>query len=65
MFAGQCISLGRNTGVTQFSYLNDRVNALRISGRLGAKVKEFACRFPLDQLAARARKASSRPPHVA
>ncbi|MFD1538852.1 NAD(P)/FAD-dependent oxidoreductase [Nonomuraea guangzhouensis] len=63
MFAGQCISLGRNGGVTQFSYLNDRANPLRISGRLGAKVKEFACRFPLNQLASGARKASSRASH--
>jgi NADH dehydrogenase FAD-containing subunit len=63
MFAGQCISLGRNEGVTQFSYLDDRVNALHIGGRLGANVKEIACRFTLKQLVSGARKASSRASH--
>lgn len=62
-FAGQCLSLGRNEGVTQFSYPNDRVNALSISGRTGAGVKEIACRFTLDKLVSGARKASSRPSH--
>ncbi|MEU2110314.1 FAD-dependent oxidoreductase [Streptomyces sp. NPDC019507] len=60
-FAGQCLSLGRNEGVTQFSYPNDKVNALSISGRTGAGVKEIACRFTLDKLVSGARKASSRP----
>lgn len=58
-FAGQCLSLGRNEGVTQFSYPNDKVNALRISGRPGAGVKETACRFTLNKLVSGARKASS------
>ncbi|MFD9212780.1 NAD(P)/FAD-dependent oxidoreductase [Streptomyces sp. NPDC059544] len=62
-FAGQCLSLGRNEGVTQFSYPNDTVNALSISGRTGAGVKEIACRFTLDKLVSGARKASSRPSH--
>ncbi|WP_416980940.1 NAD(P)/FAD-dependent oxidoreductase [Streptomyces sp. T028] len=57
-FAGQCLSLGRNEGVTQFSYPNDKVNALRISGRPGAGVKEIACRFTLNKLVSGARKAS-------
>ncbi|MEU9292098.1 FAD-dependent oxidoreductase, partial [Streptomyces sp. NPDC048275] len=38
-FAGQCLSLGRKGGTTQFSYPNDKVNALSISGRSGAGVK--------------------------
>ncbi|MEU6344099.1 FAD-dependent oxidoreductase [Streptomyces sp. NPDC046977] len=59
MFGGQCLSLGRKAGVTQFSYLNDRVNALHIGGRLGADVKEIACRFTLRQLVSGARKAGS------
>lgn len=63
LFAGQCLSLGRKAGVTQFSYLDDRVNALHISGRLGANVKEIACRSTLNQLASGARKASSRTSH--
>jgi NADH dehydrogenase FAD-containing subunit len=62
-FAGQCLSLGRKEGVTQFSYPNDRVNALRISGRPGAGVKEIACRFTLNKLVSGARKASSRASH--
>ncbi|MFE0040443.1 NAD(P)/FAD-dependent oxidoreductase [Streptomyces sp. NPDC059015] len=60
IFAGQCLSLGRKEGVTQFSYPSDRVNALHVSGRLGANVKEFACRFTLDKLVSGARRASSR-----
>ncbi|MGW4906969.1 NAD(P)/FAD-dependent oxidoreductase [Streptomyces sp. NPDC004270] len=59
-FAGQCLSLGRKEGVTQFSYPNDKVNALRISGRPGAGVKEIACVFTLNKLVSGARKASSR-----
>ncbi|MCX4509361.1 FAD-dependent oxidoreductase [Streptomyces sp. NBC_01619] len=59
-FAGQCLSLGRDEGVTQFSYPNDKVNALSISGRPGAGVKEIACRFTLDKLVSGARKAGSR-----
>ncbi|MFJ4467031.1 NAD(P)/FAD-dependent oxidoreductase [Streptomyces sp. NPDC089424] len=60
LFAGQCLSLGRNEGVTQFSYPNDKVNALSISGRPGAGVKEIACRFTTRQLVSGARKAGSR-----
>ncbi|GGW99768.1 NADH dehydrogenase [Streptomyces malachitofuscus] len=59
-FAGQCLSLGRDEGVTQFSYPDDKVNALRISGRPGAGVKEIACRFTLNKLVSGARKAGSR-----
>ncbi|NEC49126.1 FAD-dependent oxidoreductase, partial [Actinospica acidiphila] len=60
LFAGQCLSLGREAGVTQFSYLDDRVNALHLSGRPAAGVKEIACRSTLRQLVSGARKASSR-----
>ncbi|MFC9112022.1 MULTISPECIES: NAD(P)/FAD-dependent oxidoreductase [Streptomyces] len=62
LFAGQCLSLGRAEGVTQFSSLDDRVNALHLSGRPAARVKEIACRFPLRQLASGARKAGPRTP---
>lgn len=62
-FAGQCLSLGRSEGVTQFSYPNDKANALHISGRPGAGVKEIACRFTLNKLVSGARKASSRASH--
>ncbi|MEQ8146242.1 FAD-dependent oxidoreductase [Streptomyces sp. OP7] len=63
MFAGQCLSLGRAEGVTQFSYLNDRVNPLHLGGRPAAGVKEIACRLPLRQLVSGARKAGPRVPH--
>nr|WP_229916749.1 FAD-dependent oxidoreductase [Streptomyces fructofermentans] len=63
-FAGQCLSLGRNEGVTQFSYPNDKVNALRVSGRPGAGVKEIACRFTLNKLLSGARKAGSGTPRA-
>ncbi|MFG3322628.1 NAD(P)/FAD-dependent oxidoreductase [Streptomyces sp. NPDC048171] len=63
-FAGQCLSLGRGEGVTQFSYPNDRVNALSIGGGPGAGVKEIACRFTLNKLVSGARKASSRAPRA-
>ncbi|MFG3662289.1 NAD(P)/FAD-dependent oxidoreductase [Streptomyces sp. NPDC047706] len=59
-FGGQCLSLGRKGGVTQFSYPNDKVNALSISGRTGAGVKEIACVFTLNKLVSGARKATSR-----
>lgn len=63
-FAGQCLSLGRDEGVTQFSYPDDKVNALRVSGRPGAGVKEIACRFTLGKLVSGARKAGSRAPRA-
>ena len=63
-FAGQCLSLGRNEGVTQFSYPDDTVNALRVSGRPGAGMKEIACRFTHGKLVSGARKAGSRAPRA-
>ncbi|XVV33061.1 NAD(P)/FAD-dependent oxidoreductase [Streptomyces sp. CA-100214] len=62
LFAGQCLSLGRTEGVTQFSYPDDRVNALHVSGRPGAGIKEVACRFTLRQLVTGARRATSSAP---
>ncbi|MEU4613579.1 NAD(P)/FAD-dependent oxidoreductase [Streptomyces umbrinus] len=62
-FAGQCLSLGRDEGVTQFSYPNDTVNGLHIGGRPGAGVKEIACRFTLNKLVSGARKAGPRTAH--
>lgn len=59
-FAGQCLSLGRSAGVTQFSYPDDKVIPLSISGRAGAGVKEIACQFTLGKLLSGARKARSR-----
>ncbi|WP_122619572.1 FAD-dependent oxidoreductase [Streptomyces sp. Tu 4128] len=65
LFAGQCLSLGRTEGVTQFSYPDDRVNALHVSGRPGAGIKEIACRFTLRQLVTGARRATSSTPRGA
>ncbi|MFE2053547.1 NAD(P)/FAD-dependent oxidoreductase [Streptomyces sp. NPDC059459] len=65
LFAGQCLSLGRTEGLTQFSYPDDRVNALHIGGRPGAGIKEIACRFTLRQLVTGARRATSGAPHGA
>ncbi|MGW2171489.1 NAD(P)/FAD-dependent oxidoreductase [Streptomyces sp. NPDC001705] len=62
LFAGQCLSLGRTEGVTQFSYPDDRVNALHVSGRPGAGIKEIACRFTFRQLVTGARRATSSAP---
>ncbi|MFF0516274.1 NAD(P)/FAD-dependent oxidoreductase [Streptomyces sp. NPDC004250] len=65
LFAGQCLSLGRTEGVTQFSYPDDRVNALHVSGRPGAGIKEIACRFTHRQLVTGARRATSSTPRGA
>ena len=60
IFAGQCISLGRDEGIIQFARPDDRLVALTVGGRRGARVKEFVCRTTLRQLAAGARKAGAR-----
>ncbi|MDX3853912.1 NAD(P)/FAD-dependent oxidoreductase [Streptomyces sp. AK02-01A] len=60
LFAGQCISLGRQTGVIQFAHLNDTVRGLHIDGRLGGRIKEFVCDATFKQLTSGARKAGSR-----
>lgn len=65
LFAGQCLSLGRTEGVTQFSYPDDRVNALHVSGRPGAGIKEIVCRSTVRQLVTGARRATSSAPRAA
>jgi len=42
-FAAQCISLGRRAGVIQLLTRADEPRAVRITGRLGALVKEWVC----------------------
>ncbi|GAA3874500.1 NAD(P)/FAD-dependent oxidoreductase [Streptomyces sedi] len=59
-FVGQCLSLGRGTGVVQFARRNDAVVDLRIGGRLGARLKEAVCRGTVRQLTREARKPGAR-----
>ncbi|QNP71913.1 FAD-dependent oxidoreductase [Streptomyces roseirectus] len=56
-FAGQCLSLGRRTGVFQISERDDTAKASHLRGRTGGVVKEFICRSTVWQLAFEARKA--------
>lgn len=58
-FAGQCISLGRQGGIFQFSRRNDVAVAFHIRGRLGARVKEKVCLGTVAHMADEARKPGS------
>ncbi|MFB6991557.1 MULTISPECIES: NAD(P)/FAD-dependent oxidoreductase [unclassified Streptomyces] len=60
-FAGQCISLGRRTGIFQFASLDDHANPFYLGGRPGAKLKEFICKYTVKQLVNEARKSGPRP----
>ncbi|MGW2179063.1 NAD(P)/FAD-dependent oxidoreductase [Streptomyces sp. NPDC001732] len=62
-FAGQCLSLGRRTGIFQFASKNDRAIPLLLAGGPGAKLKEFVCRTTVKQLANEARKNNPHPAH--
>ncbi|MER6527099.1 FAD-dependent oxidoreductase [Streptomyces sp. NPDC001508] len=55
-FAGQCISLGRHTGVFQFARRDDTAIGFHLGGRPGGKLKEIVCRSIVRQLAYEARK---------
>ncbi|MGW7276165.1 NAD(P)/FAD-dependent oxidoreductase [Streptomyces sp. NPDC054864] len=55
-FGAQCISTGRNTGIFQFGNKSDVAVALRIDGRLGAKMKEGVCKGIPKHLAEEAHK---------
>lgn len=57
--AAMCVSLGRRAGVFQLAHSNDTAMWLHLSGRLGAKLKEAACKSPMEQLAEEARKPGS------
>lgn len=48
-FTGACVSLGRHAGIRQLARKDDSAVSLYISGRLGAVVKETACRFVIDK----------------
>jgi len=55
-FAGQCISLGRRSGIFQFSHRNDAAISVYLGGRPGAKLKEIVCKSTVWQLTYEARK---------
>ncbi|MEU2596962.1 FAD-dependent oxidoreductase [Streptomyces hirsutus] len=58
-FAGQCISLGRRSGVFQFAHRYDVAVWFHIDGRPGAKLKEFVCRGIVKHLSDEAREPGS------
>ncbi|MGW1811791.1 NAD(P)/FAD-dependent oxidoreductase [Streptomyces sp. NPDC002078] len=58
-FIGQCISLGRRAGIFQFAYKDDTAKRYYLSGRPGAKLKEFVCKRTVKQLADETRKPGS------
>jgi NADH:ubiquinone reductase (H+-translocating) len=57
--AAMCVSLGRRAGVFQLAHSDDTAMWIHLSGRLGAKVKEAACKSPMEQLSDEARKPGS------
>jgi NADH dehydrogenase len=57
--AAMCVSLGRRAGVFQLAHRDDTAMWIHLSGRLGAKVKEAACKSPMEQLSDEARKPGS------
>jgi NADH dehydrogenase len=59
-FFGQCISLGRRAGIFQVAHSNDAAIGLYLTGRPGARLKEYICKLTVKQLANEARKPGSR-----
>ncbi|MFD0662766.1 FAD-dependent oxidoreductase [Thermocatellispora tengchongensis] len=55
-FAGQCLSLGRRAGVFQFARRDDIATSYYVSGRLGATLKEIACKAGFRHLTTEARR---------
>ena len=55
-FLGQCLSLGRHTGVFQFAHRDDTARPVHLGGRAGAKLKELVCWGTVAQLRMEARK---------
>ncbi|MCX5150941.1 FAD-dependent oxidoreductase [Streptomyces sp. NBC_00320] len=58
-FVGQCISLGRRTGIFQVARRDDSAMWLHLDGRPAGKLKELICRGTVKQLANEARKPGS------
>ncbi len=59
LFAGQCISLGRNAGIFQVSHRYDVATWFHIGGGTGAKIKEKICQGIPGHLAGEAAKPGS------
>ncbi|MCW7493808.1 FAD-dependent oxidoreductase [Leptospira sp. 2 VSF19] len=49
-FAGRCVSLGRNEGLIQFTYGDDKPKEWIITGKWGALIKELVNRFTIFSL---------------
>ncbi len=58
-FVGQCISLGRRSGIVQFASSDDTARRFTIGGRAGAKLKQVVCWGTVKQLAFEARHPGS------
>lgn len=56
LFAGQCLSLGRGTGLFQVARPDDVAVPFHVSGRPGARLKEYICRGIVEYLATEARQ---------
>lgn len=42
-YFAQCVSLGRNDGIVQLVTYDDRARPAAVTGRMGARIKEFVC----------------------
>ncbi|CAL9550169.1 Nitric oxide reductase FlRd-NAD(+) reductase [Nocardiopsis dassonvillei] len=60
LFAAQCISLGRRTGILQLAHRNDIARGAHLSGVVGGKIKEYICRGIIGQLSDEARRPGRR-----
>ncbi|SHN75595.1 NAD(P)/FAD-dependent oxidoreductase [Cryptosporangium aurantiacum] len=58
-FPAMCISFGRGAGIYQIAHRDDTAMRLFVSGRPGAKLKEFACESSVKHLINEARKPGS------
>ncbi|MEV5649790.1 FAD-dependent oxidoreductase [Nocardia sp. NPDC052254] len=54
-----CVSVGRGLGVFQLADKDDTAIGIRVSGRAGTKLKEFACKSSIDHLIKEAGKPGS------
>ena len=58
-FVGQCISLGRRSGIFQFAHSDDTAGRLYLGGRIGAKLKQFTYWGTVKDLALEASRPGS------
>ncbi|MCZ9880235.1 NAD(P)/FAD-dependent oxidoreductase [Arthrobacter sp. B2a2-09] len=58
-FVGQCISLGRRSGIFQFARRNDTATRAFVAGRPGARLKALVCWGTVKHLRDEARKPGS------